>query len=166
MTEDEVFESIRVYAANAGLVPASPEAVAEAERVIGHSLPPLLRRLYLEVANGGFGPRRSVLGVSGAPWMGGNATDLVDGYEGFKSDPDRVHPAGVVPLFELGCAIWWLVDCRDPAGPMWGWDPHGCCLGHALSPQGLTLAEWLAESIDGRDPRPVTDVEPPAGPCS
>ncbi|MFF0151836.1 hypothetical protein [Micromonospora sp. NPDC005203] len=44
------------------LEPASVPAVDDAERVLGHPLPPLLRRIYLEVANGGFGP---VLGVAG-----------------------------------------------------------------------------------------------------
>src|SRR5690349_24092886 len=43
--------------------PADPQAVAEAERVLGYALSPLLQRIYLEVANGGFGP--GVLGVAG-----------------------------------------------------------------------------------------------------
>jgi hypothetical protein len=38
------------------LTPAPPDAVTEAEDVVGHRLPRVLRRLYLEVGNGGFGP--------------------------------------------------------------------------------------------------------------
>ncbi len=38
------------------LVPATAEAVGEAEGLIGFPLPPLLRRLYLEVADGDSGP--------------------------------------------------------------------------------------------------------------
>ena len=44
---------------------ASRAAVDEAEVVIGTHLPGLLRRLYLEVGNGGFGPGYGVLGVAG-----------------------------------------------------------------------------------------------------
>lgn len=66
MTDDELVEAIRAIP---GLLPpASPEAVDEVEQVIGHSLPPLLRRLYLEAANGGFGPRTGVLGVAGSEY--------------------------------------------------------------------------------------------------
>ncbi|MGW2214214.1 SMI1/KNR4 family protein, partial [Nonomuraea sp. NPDC001684] len=36
--------------------PATAEEVAQAERVLGFRLPPVLTRLYREVANGGFGP--------------------------------------------------------------------------------------------------------------
>ncbi|MET8692408.1 SMI1/KNR4 family protein [Streptomyces bauhiniae] len=35
---------------------AGERDIAEAERQLGFVLPPLLRRLYLQVANGGFGP--------------------------------------------------------------------------------------------------------------
>src|SRR3954464_14202084 len=41
---------------------ASHDAVAEAEAALAHPLTPLLRRLYLEVGNGGFGPGYGVLG--------------------------------------------------------------------------------------------------------
>lgn len=119
--------------------------MAEAEQVIGYRLPPLLRRLYLEVANGGFGPRDGVLGVSGGAWVGDWA-DIVDVYTAFRSDR---HPAWLVWLFDWGCAIWSLVDCRDPAGPMWGWDPNGCCLDHGLFSQHMPLADWLAKALDG-----------------
>jgi hypothetical protein len=36
--------------------PVAPDSVAEAERILGFRLPELLRRLYIEVGNGGFGP--------------------------------------------------------------------------------------------------------------
>jgi hypothetical protein len=38
------------------LAAATAEMIEEAEAVTGFRLPPLLRRLYLEVGNGGFGP--------------------------------------------------------------------------------------------------------------
>ena len=46
----------RVGRVPAAALPASLEAVKECEALVGHRLPPLLRRPYLEVGNGGFGP--------------------------------------------------------------------------------------------------------------
>ncbi|MEU3516730.1 SMI1/KNR4 family protein [Streptomyces sp. NPDC006654] len=153
MTDEEIVVAIRGLAASKGLPPAaSPEAVAEAERVIGYSLPPLLRRLYLEVANGGFGPRGGILGVPGGEWRGDWA-DITDAYQAFSSAPDNSVPSGLIWLFEWGDAIWSLVDCRDPSGSMWGWDPNDG-LEDALFSTGQTLSEWLADAIAGRDAIP------------
>ncbi|MGW3121536.1 SMI1/KNR4 family protein [Streptomyces sp. NPDC001107] len=153
MTEDEIVDAVRTAMASKGPTPpASPDAVAEAERVVGYPLPALLRRLYLEVANGGFGPRGGVLGVSGGKWRGDWA-DIVDVYEAFSSAPDSEVPDGFVWLFEWGDAIWSLVDCRDPLGPMWGWDPTDGPEG-ALFPTGQNLAEWLTDALAGKEEIP------------
>lgn len=45
--------------------PASPAAVARAEAALGFALPTTLRAIYLDVANGGFGPGYGVMGVEG-----------------------------------------------------------------------------------------------------
>ena len=45
------------------LKPASVDAVEAAERRFGHAFPSLLRRLYLEVGNGGFGPGYGIIGL-------------------------------------------------------------------------------------------------------
>jgi hypothetical protein len=149
MTDEEIIEAIRARPSAVALPdPASPEAVAGAEEVIGYRLPRLLRRLYLEVANGGFGPCGDVLGVPGGPWVGDWA-DIVDVHQAFGSGPEPNAPAWMVWLLDWGCAIWSLVDCRDTAGPMWAWDPNGCCLEHALFPQPMNLADWLSKSLDG-----------------
>lgn len=104
-------------------IPASPDAVAEAEEAIGYRLPHLLRRLYLEVANGGFGPRGDVRGVPGRP-TSGEWADIVDVHRAFNSGPEPNAPAWLVRLLDWGCAIWSLVDCRDPAGPDVGLGPE------------------------------------------
>ncbi|TYB69281.1 SMI1/KNR4 family protein [Nonomuraea sp. PA05] len=147
MTEDELVEAIR--ATPELLPPAAAEAVADAERAIGHPLPPLLRRLYLEVANGGFGPRDGILGVAGSQYEHhGEVADIVEMNQGTRADwPGRLW------LFDWGCGIWSVVDLRDPAGPMWIWDPNIDASVHPeqspMTPQNLTLAEWLAESVKG-----------------
>ncbi len=147
MTDDELVEAIRAIP---GLLPpASPEAVDEVEQVIGHSLPPLLRRLYLEAANGGFGPRTGVLGVAGSEYEHHfEAADILSFYR-----DSRDEFPGMLWLFDWGCGIWSVMDSRDPAGPMWLWDPNiddeACPDEPLFTPQNMTLAEWLTESLNG-----------------
>lgn len=154
VTDDEIIAAVRAQlASKEPTAPASQDAVDDAERVIGHPLPSLLRRLYLEVANGGFGPRSGVLGVSGGKWRGDWA-DIVDVYQAFSAAPDSEVPEGLVWLFDWGDAIWSLVDCRDSAGLMFGWDPNDGLEG-ALFPTGQNLAGWLSDALAGREKVPT-----------
>lgn len=108
-------------------------------------MPPLLRRLYLEIANGGFGPRAGVLGVPGE-WDGiwrADWDDIVEVYLEFTSSPDYSLPLGLVWFFDWGCGIWTLVDFRDQDGMMWGWEDG------ELFPLNLTLAEWISADLNG-----------------
>ncbi|MEU5563531.1 SMI1/KNR4 family protein [Micromonospora musae] len=160
MTEEEIIAAVRNGAVDLPS-PASPEAVSDAEKVIGYPLPPLLRRLYLEVANGGFGPDIGVLGVAGGEWIG-DWENILDVHRAFAtSDPGPLTPEGFVWLVDWGCNIWTLIDCRDSYGWVWGWDPSGsCCLDHALFPQHLTLADWLARWLDGTLTMPSASESP------
>ncbi len=124
---------------------ALPEAVLELEEALGRSLPPLLRRLFLEVANGGFGPRdRGILGVRGYGVTHiGNWTDLLHVYRAFSPR----MPREMLWLYDWGCAIWSLVDCSRPEGQMWVWDPNGAegpSPANSLFRQAMSLTEWLA----------------------
>jgi len=66
VTEDELIDAIRrSVAAREVPQPAVRETISETEQITGYGLPPLLVRLLMEVANGGFGPRRGVYGVRG-----------------------------------------------------------------------------------------------------
>ena len=49
------------------------------------------------------------------------------------------------------------IDCRDPTGSLWGWDPNGCCLDLALFPLDQTFAQMLEESLDADYPEPFYD---------
>ncbi|MFG3011123.1 SMI1/KNR4 family protein [Streptomyces cinerochromogenes] len=142
MTDDEVVETLRAVGRGRALPPpAGADAIDEAERVIGFRTPPLLRRLYGEVANGGFGPEDGVLGVSGGHAQG-DFRDIAELYQD-GPDPSGRVPAGLVLLYDWGCTIWSLVDFRDPAGPMW------CSHQGELWPQGITLGEWLIGTSTG-----------------
>lgn len=144
------------------LVPAPEEAVGEAERVIGLPFPPLLRRLYLEVGNGGFGPGYGLLELSyDSPYTG------LSMYRQAREDATRnwaAFPPSLFPVCTWGCGIYSFTDCSSPEGRMWGWDPNpGPCDAQALYPQPLGLAGWLARWIDNRLYQPWLIEDPISG---
>ncbi|MQY34418.1 hypothetical protein SRB17_23870 [Streptomyces sp. RB17] len=134
-------EAVRRHVTGRVLPPATPQALAEAEASIGCPLPPLLRRLYSEVTNGGFGPGQGILGVRGGRPQG-NFYDITDLHQE-GPDPSGKIPAGFVLLHDWGCTIWSIADFRDPAAPMW------CNHMGAVWPQGITLAQWLLDTVTG-----------------
>jgi len=135
------------------LEPASAEAVAEAERLLGHPLPPLLRRLYLEVANGGFGP--GVLGVADG------YTDDLERTAVDRLDPRE--PSGLFPVAHWGCAIYSYVDCSEPSAMMWGFDPNSGLAERSFFPEGISLTEWLSRWLEGRLRQPLLVKDPQTG---
>lgn len=164
---------------------ATAAAVHAVEEAIGCPLPPLLSRLFLEVANGGFGPHNG--GTLGAPGdqgrrYHGDWDDLLHVHRVFRSGPEPHAPRHMLWLYEWGCCIWSLLDCSSPEGVMWTWDPNGAeqSSDKMLFCQGISLAEWLAAWLQGRLclPQATQDVLPnvpgqltlfnpevPAGPC-
>ena len=81
-------------------IPARPLDTAGLEVVeerLGFALPEALRDIYLNVANGGFGPGYGLLGV------GAGATD---------------------DLGNTADSLYVLFDQPDPADPEWSWRPH------------------------------------------
>jgi hypothetical protein len=141
--------------------PAHESDVDEAEALLEHRLPDVLRRLYLEVDNGGFGPGYGILGLRGG-WHDGRWTAIdhlaVTGW--------RYVPKGFFPLCHWGCAIYSFVDCTDTGGAMWGWDPNPVPpehLGLALFPEGIDLSEWLRRWLEGTARQPWVVQEPVTG---
>lgn len=136
---------------------ATPEAIIEAENVIGYPLPRLLRRLYLEAGNGGFGPRTGILGVRGGVPVD-DWENLVQLHLANQADPDPLWPPWLIGIFDWGCAIWSLIDCRDPAGPMWSWDGNS----HKLRHHDQAVGDWLALWLECRLEMPE-ETAPPSG---
>lgn len=148
MNEDEILRRVIEIARSEGLPePAEAATIEEAEREIGFRLPTLLRRLYLEAANGGFGPEGGILGVPGGEWNG-DWSDIVDIHNAVQNDPDDNTPAYLVWLYEWGCGIWSLIDCRDPSGSMWAWDPNDG-VEDALFSNEMSFSEWIVRALDG-----------------
>jgi hypothetical protein len=137
------------------LEPASVDAVDACEAAIGRPLPRLLRRCYLQLGDGGFGPGYGVVPV------GELARPFLDPKwpEGFPPEA-----RSLLTICHWGCGITSFVDLRDRAGPMWAVDPNpppADELGAALFPQGMTLASWLLRWTQDRLHQPwlVRDQE-------
>jgi hypothetical protein len=161
MADDEVFEAVRarvehdwparVRDGRRLPAPASVLVVEDAEWEIGFAFPPLLRRIYLEIANGGIGPFVGIEGVAGGYTSGDldmlGMVRLRRAAVGPDSPPRL--PPGVVFLANFGCAMWALLDCRHPAGQMWWWESG------RRGRLDLTFPGWLRAWLDGPagDPR-------------
>ena len=84
--------------------------VDEAERHLGFELPHLLVRIYLEVANGGFGPGFGLLGVNGG-WTDSDM-DLVE-WALLKRTLGCQRQCRLI-LCHHGCAVYSIVHCTTP----------------------------------------------------
>lgn len=133
------------------LEPARADAVGRAEQQLGAAFPPLLRRLYLEVADGGFGPGYGVLPLERDP----------------RGDPRHLPGQlrdGLWPLCDWGCAVVSLVDCRDATGRMWAFDPNpGAPEEDEVFPEDITLAQWLHRWASGELRQPALVHDPSGG---
>jgi hypothetical protein len=145
--------------------PASPIALGAAEARLGVALPNLLRRLYLEVANGGFGPGFGIVGVRGG-WTTDRGKTIEDLYEEMTDstteNPRWVWPAGLLPLVDYGGAFGcidastaegrildWDPDALDDRGPDGGWS-------RSFREVAPSLAAWLEAWLDA--PSPVDET--------
>lgn len=141
------------------LQPAPLAAVEEIENLAERPLPPLLRRLYLEVGNGGFGPGYGLLGLrdghSAGDWnaftvLGQRRSDKVGG------------PVCPLLICDWGCGITNELDLDD--GQIWGSDPNPAPDGVSDGfPQHITVTEWFAKWLDGRLYQPWLFQDPTTG---
>jgi hypothetical protein len=142
--------------------PATLSAVTEAESLLGHQLPGLLRKLYLEIANGGFGPGYGILGLGGGHTVAPDGNSI-DRLHRMRTE-DSMPRYSLLPVCDWGCAILSLVDCDDPHGRMWGFDPNPVDnIEDAYFPQELNFTEWLSLWIDGNLYQPWALEDPITG---
>jgi hypothetical protein len=135
------------------LAPASAAALARCEESIGHALPPLLRRCYLELGDGGFGPGCGLLAAADP-----NAPQGIIGTEFANQErwPEPWWPMArrLVPLCTSGCGIDSLVDCTDPDARMWALDPNPAPAGDFAASLFPKNSGW--RSGCGGGPRPAS----------
>jgi hypothetical protein len=94
---------------------ADPAALDRAETVLGQPLPIFFRRIYGEVADGGFGPGTGLMGLDA----------IVSTYRELRADPPAPRgldwPAAMVPLVNADPGYYCL---ELPSGRVIDWDPE------------------------------------------
>jgi len=140
------------------LPPASEWAVRETEQRLGFTLRPPLRRIYREVANGGFGPGYGVMGVEGGftDDLGDTVADLYLCYrESSPEDPQWQRPEFLLPICHWGCITSSAVDCSRDSGPVYLVDVQGKEPGEPMDSiiklHKESLESWLSDWLDGKN---------------
>jgi hypothetical protein len=148
--------------------PVSLRDLADEESRLGFRLPPILRRLYLEIGNGGFGPGGGLLSLRQiSPKVDQTVATLYHQLQGSRRKRGGTWQEGVVPFAEWGDFIFSCVDLAGPGGTV---DPtvvryepnmpeaatfqylKGAPFrGAGLIPESERLSKWFDDWIDGRE---------------
>jgi len=136
--------------------PVTAKALQVAERAIGFELPELLRAIYLNVANGGFGPEYGIVGMKGGAKLDGCTLETC--YQNMLTLEQENFiwrwPKRLLPVANYGCGMWSCVDCEYQKLPMVLSDPNNLDAGldaadgrlnwgNSFWDQGLSLRTWL-----------------------
>jgi hypothetical protein len=139
---------------------ATSTAVVAAEAKLGRKLHPLLRALYLEVGNGGFGPAYGLLGIPPGGAEDDEGHDALAIWERLREedeyDPHWAWPAALLPVGHLGCGMYMCVDLDAAPDASLIWfepNPHenGEPWNDSFIPLGGSLALWLSSWLAGTD---------------
>lgn len=137
--------------------PAEEHAVVGAEKRLGFDLPQTLRRIYLKVANGGFGPGYGVLGVEGGftDDLGNTVADLFESYR--QPDPEDSAwqwPEQFLPICHWGCAVYSAIDCSQSPGPVYfidvGVKDTGAPMDSIIKWHKPSFENWLDDWLNGK----------------
>jgi hypothetical protein len=93
--------------------PVSEDEIQAVEISLGFPLPPLLKALYLNVGNGGFGPGHGLLTLSNEE----SSKALQYVYHDFHRRYPHWH-IEILPICDWGCGIYSFVDCQNSSFPV------------------------------------------------
>ena len=138
--------------------PASEQVIIATEKRLGFNLPQILRRIYLNVANGGFGPGYGVMGVEGGftDDLGNTVADLFESYRRpDPEDPAWYWPERFLPICHWGCVVYSAIDCSQEFSPVYfvdvGVKDTGAPMETIIKLHKPSLELWLGDWLDGRD---------------
>jgi hypothetical protein len=129
--------------------PVTPEQVEKAEVILGFKLPRLLTRLYVEVANGGFGPGYGLFGLEGGFTDEDQRLTLVELYRSWADPPQGPlppppWPKKLVPICDWGDCMMSCIDCAPSEGRMvFSVDPV------TNISEDFTFDQWLEDWVKG-----------------
>jgi len=130
--------------------PADPAVIEDAETALGIRLPPFLRRIYGEIADGGFGPGVGLLSLAAA----------LAAYERMRSGEElprgRAWPDGLLPVVEREPGFY-CVDTTTNAGRVVDWDPEELeefsgeqAFARSFTEDAPSIEAWLGRWVGGR----------------
>jgi hypothetical protein len=137
--------------------PVDEAAIATAEAEIGVRLPSALRRVYTDVADGGFGPGEGLLPLS-------QVVRQLDELRSPGMMPEgRAWPAGLLPLVSMDPG-W---DCVDAGtGRVIAWDPEDldervsdATWAAAFREVQPSVEAWLTDWVGSRTEAEVREIE-------
>ncbi|MFF9055758.1 hypothetical protein ACF09Z_31950 [Streptomyces erythrochromogenes] len=135
--------------------PLSRADVDEAERRIGRRLPRLLRRVYTEVADGGFGPDGGLASLARGNRVPGDLQDWTSAVDVHERNRAAGVPASWFFLTGGGCSMEWYVSLAAVDHPVLLYDADGWVADRGEDPHdGLrhataSLRHWLWTWADG-----------------
>lgn len=125
-------------------------------------LPPLLKRIYTEIGNGGFGPGYGLLGIRAELGDDRYYESIDDSYEYMVGTAgDRGFdkwPKSIIPICNWGCDIYSFLDCSQPEYPIVVFNPETHVLDNPLQ---VTVTDENGEVIDEYD---IAGQPPKSGP--
>lgn len=139
-----------------GVVPDA--IIVSVERRLGFTICPLLKRIYTEVANGGFGPGSGIVGVAHGytdDW-GHNLEELYDWFYLRKHYDASWHwPQGLLPFCHWGYTTYSCVDCTQPNHPVLIIDPDYREQDDDMEDMFIehkdSIADWFCDWLEGKD---------------
>jgi hypothetical protein len=146
--------------------PATHQQIEAAEQRLGFDLSKLVRELYLEIGNGGFGPGCRFLeeGIwQGLGYSIERATEIYlrkqqafDLWGVSKEWNDVLR--GLFPICDGGCQYHFMVDCNIENGPMIQYEGSGFLSKDAFTLVAPTLRDWLEEWLNDEESQSWFDI--------
>lgn len=143
--------------------PVSVEELAQAEAQLGFELPSFVRRLYLEVGNGGFGPGYGLFPLNVHNPSSNSQTDSlvtaylamrsmtqkdIDTYWADEEEKPSLWPERVLMLNDWGCNIYSCLDCSSVELPIFRMDSNeNFMIEWAF--EAPSLQQWLETWLNG-----------------
>ena len=129
---------------------AAPAALDQAEADLGFPLPPVLRQVYLEVADGGFGPGGGLMRIADA------AAAYARMRTGAELPRGMTWPERLLPIREVDPGFD-CVDASSAAGRVVAWDPEDLrefsgekAWNGSFSEIAPSVEAWLEEWVGGQ----------------
>jgi TonB family protein len=122
MTEDTLIESLRTSTRALPIrPPASVGELLRVEQQLDLRFPTLLSRLYLEVADGNFGPGSGLFPLTGTP--SSLVSETLDKRD-LVSDVGEPWRKNLLCICTFGCTFYAGVDCGDDRGAVYLFEEH------------------------------------------